>query len=237
MTDYRALIAPYLESIRQGRATKDTIRAYTNMLQEFIDFFEQGSFETPAEDFFTALEAKLSLNLAGSTVEKRVRLARRFFEWTQKGQIHMQIEDTFTTESNEKAPPLILDGGQDETLQAGVENPPVIPRPIEHDVEQVDAPTPVTAPLSSPVEEQEQPPIGKNEEPPHEEEQEQSQSTGHAKPQKITIYPGELEEDIKDLARLAALPVSKFILNLIRREVENSKDDLELLRRLRAKRA
>ena len=228
MTDYRALIAPYLESIRQGRATKDTIRAYTNMLQEFIDFFEQGSFETPAEDFFTALEAKLSLNLAGSTVEKRVRLARRFFEWTQKGQIHMQIEDTFTTESNEKAPPLILDGGQDETLQAGVENPPVIPRPIEHDV---------TAPLSSHVEEQEQPPIGKNEEPPHEEEQEQSQSTGHAKPQKITIYPGELEEDIKDLARLAALPVSKFILTVIRREVENSKEDLELLRRLRAKRA
>ena len=224
MTDYRALIAPYLESIRQGRATKDTIRAYTNMLQEFIDFFEQGSFETPAEDFFTALEAKLSLNLAGSTVEKRVRLARRFFEWTQKGQIHMQIEDTFTTESNEKAPPLILDGGQDETLQAGVENPPVIPRPV-------------TAPLSSPVEEQEQPPIGKNEEPPHEEEQEQSQSTGHAKPQKITIYPGELEEDIKDLARLAALPVSKFILTVIRREVENSKEDLELLRRLRAKRA
>ena len=225
---YRALIAPYLESIRQGRATKDTIRAYTNMLQEFIDFFEQAGFDTPTDDFFTALKDKLSVHLAPSTVEKRGRLARRFFEWAQKGQMQMQIEDTFTTESNEKAPPLILDGGQDETLQAGVENPPVIPRPIEHDV---------TAPLSSPVEEQEQPPIGKNEEPPHEEEQEQSQSTGHAKPQKITIYPGELEEDIKDLARLAALPVSKFILNLIRREVENSKEDLELLRRLRAKRA
>ena len=55
---------------------------------------------------------------------------------------------------------------------------------------------------------------------------------------KLTIYPDKaLESDIKDLAALEGLPVSKFILQLIRQEVNSRREDLDVIRRLRAKRA
>ena len=54
---------------------------------------------------------------------------------------------------------------------------------------------------------------------------------------KLTVYPDKaLEADIRDLAALEGMPVSKFILTLIQQEVNNRRDDLNVIRRLRAKR-
>lgn len=54
---------------------------------------------------------------------------------------------------------------------------------------------------------------------------------------KITIYPDKaLKKDIEDLADVYGLPVSKFILKVIQQEVNNRKEDLNVIRSIRAKR-
>ncbi len=73
--------------------------------------------------------------------------------------------------------------------------------------------------------------------PPH--EQQEGAAKKSSKQQiKITVYPDDkaLETDIKDLADLEGLPVSRFILKVIQQEVNSRREDLNVLRRLRAKR-
>ena len=54
---------------------------------------------------------------------------------------------------------------------------------------------------------------------------------------KLTIYPDKaLEEDIRLLAGIDGIPVSKFILKVIMQEVNNRRDDLNVIRSIRAKR-
>jgi len=64
-----------------------------------------------------------------------------------------------------------------------------------------------------------------------------AQEHKYSKQIKITIYPDEqLDADIKDLAGIDGITVSKFILKIIAHEVNNRKDDLTVIRNLRAKR-
>ena len=54
---------------------------------------------------------------------------------------------------------------------------------------------------------------------------------------KITIYPDKtLKKDIEDLADVDGMPVSKFILKVIQQEVNNRREDLNVIRSIRAKR-
>ena len=53
---------------------------------------------------------------------------------------------------------------------------------------------------------------------------------------KLTVYPDKaLEADIRLLAGVAGIPVSKFILKLIQQEVNNRMEDLKILRPMRDK--
>ena len=105
--DYRTLIAPFLESIRTVRTQDNTVRKYTLILNESIDFFEQNNFDAPNEDFYSALEAFFSQSLAKSTARDRGSLTRRFFTWALLNtQSHSQIpliEPETYNDSNEKA--------------------------------------------------------------------------------------------------------------------------------------
>ena len=54
---------------------------------------------------------------------------------------------------------------------------------------------------------------------------------------KLTIYPDKaLEADIRLLAGIDGIPVSKFILKLIQQEVNSRREDLNTIRAIRAKR-
>ena len=66
-----------------------------------------------------------------------------------------------------------------------------------------------------------------------------SSSSKSSKQLKITIYPDDeaQKKDIEDLAGIDGMPVSKFILKLIMQELNNRRDDLDVIRRIRAKRA
>ncbi|MBQ3759392.1 MAG: site-specific integrase [Synergistaceae bacterium] len=221
MHDYRSLIAPFIESIRKERTTDKTIRAYTKTLSESIDFL--GHSDAPSEDDYTALKAHLmnTMGFAESTTNDKITLTRKFFTWTLKGEAPM-IDTHTTTEtaldSNEKAPDLhsLLE-------QAGTVHP-VAEHDAHEQTEQEDTPQVIGA-VSTVKKEQggistPQPP------------------KSSSKPPKITIYPSpELDADIKDLARIDGLPVSTYILKLIEHDLSERKDEIDLIRRLRAKRA
>lgn len=208
--NYRGLIAPFIDFRRAFITTDSSIRKDINTLNESITFFEHGDFSAPNEEYFSALEAHLSESLAASTTKNRISLTRKFFTWTQKGDAHMQEENTQPlTESidasNEEAQGTLFDRG---AVSTEPENAPSKPT--------VDADTT---------------------KPPH--EQQEGAAKKSSKQQiKITVYPDDkaLETDIKDLADLEGLPVSKFILKLIKQEVNSRREDLNVLRRLRAKR-
>lgn len=44
MNDYKTLITPYLDSIRNNKTKDKTIRVYTRRLNESIDFLSSGNF-------------------------------------------------------------------------------------------------------------------------------------------------------------------------------------------------
>ena len=51
---------------------------------------------------------------------------------------------------------------------------------------------------------------------------------------KLTIYiTGELEEDVKDLARIEGTTTPDYVFRLIEREAKNRANDLELIRNMR----
>ena len=210
MMDYRAAVAPFLESIRTERTTPRTLKDYTDRLNTAIDFLEQRGGSEITEDYYAALEESLIAGgLAASTVKGRLSLSRRFFTWAaaQEGdrQIPMNEITQETQEAHEEG--VTVDEVEEQ-------------RPAEQE--------PIIPPLSS-VEADEQHP---------QEEEAGGRHKNTGKPQKMTVYPdAKLDADIKDLARIDGLPVSTFILNLIRHEVQGRREDLELLRRIRARRA
>ena len=113
MKDYRSLIAPFLESIRTQKTTPETIRVYTNNLNECIDFLKQSGIDEPDDEYYRAFEASLCESLAKSTAGNRLSLARRFFTWTEKGQIPLTITENSSL-GNEEATKIELTGEQEE---------------------------------------------------------------------------------------------------------------------------
>ena len=226
--DYRALIAPFMDFRRTKVKTEKTIQKDTAVLTKSLDFFEQGNFDAPNEEYFSALEAHLLESFKKSTTDSRITLTRKFFTWVQKGEGTMTdntealIESR--EESNEEAPSLNFTEEQEQTLtDTGA---------VSHEPEKLPAITTVDADTSKPI-------------PPHEHQvgaeldgDKKSSSSKSSKQIKITVYPDDkaLETDIKDLADLEGMSVSKFILTLIQQEVNNRREDLSVLRRLRAKR-
>ena len=74
---------------------------------------------------------------------------------------------------------------------------------------------------------------------PHEQEERAGLDTEKksSKQIKLTVYPDKaLEDDIRLLAGIDGIPVSKFILKLIQQEVNNRREDLNVIRSIRAKR-
>lgn len=229
--NYKALITPFMDFRRAFIKLESTIQKDTNALNECIDFFEQGNFDAPNEEYFSALEAHLLNSFAKSTTDSRISLTRKFFTWVQKGEGHMQEEKICTeglTESiegsNEEAPRMNFTEEHEGTLfdRGAVSTEPENPSSTAT----VDADT-------------------KQPMPPHEQQEgaakdgdKKSSSSKSSKQIKITVYPDDkaLETDIKDLADLEGLPVSRFILKVIQQEVNSRREDLNVLRRLRAKR-
>ncbi len=221
--NYRGLIAPFIDFRRAFITTDSSIRKDINTLNESITFFEHGDFSAPNEEYFSALEAHLSESLAASTTKNRISLTRKFFTWTQKGDGHMTDNTEAITESredsNEEAHRLNVTEEHEGTLtdRGAVSTEPENPS------------------LSATVDADTTKPPQKE----SEDTGEKSSKKSSKQQIKITVYPDDeaLETDIKDLADLEGLPVSKFILKLIKQEVNSRREDLNVLRRLRAKRA
>lgn len=220
--NYRGLIAPFIDFRRAFITTDSSIRKDINTLNESITFFEHGDFDAPNEEYFSALEAHLSESLAASTTKNRISLTRKFFTWTQKGDGHMQ-EEKICTE------------GLTESIDASNEEAPRMNFTEEHEGTLFDRGAVSTEPENPPS----KPTVDADTKQPPHEQQEGAAKKSSKQQIKITVYPDDkaLETDIKDLADLEGLPVSKFILTLIKQEVNNRREDLSVLRRLRAKRA
>lgn len=207
MSDYRSLVAPFLESIRKARTQDKTIREYARTLNESIEFLEHGHFDAPTEDYYIALDTHLrkTKGFAQSTTKDKIKLTRKFFTWTQKGEGQIPMTDT-QRYSNEKATDTLFPNEQEGTLQ-----------PIEEQFSHDEAEQAITPPKEQRATRHQEAPKT-------------------SKPLKLTIYPTpELDADIKDLASIAGIPVSTFILKIIERETQNRKDDLTVIRKLRAK--
>ena len=214
MSDYRSLVAPFLESIRKARTQDKTLREYARTLNESIDFLEHGYFDAPTEDYYTGLDTHLreTKGFAQSTTKDKIKLTRKFFTWTQKGEGQLPLIDMQTIT---------------ETPSYGNDNATDLLFPAE------DEGTPQTITELSAHEKAA--PTAKKEHQGHRDSRHQEAPKSSKLP-KLTIYPTpELDADIKDLANIAGLPVSTFILKIIERETQNRKDDLAVIRKLRAK--
>ena len=235
--NYRGLIAPFIDFRRAFITTDSSIRKDINTLNESITFFEHGDFSAPNEEYFSALEAHLLNSLKQSTTKNRISLTRKFFTWTQKGDAHMQeyLQITNPEQSD----------GLTESIEASNEEAPKTDFTEEHEGTLTDrgavSTEPENPPSQSTVDADTTQPI-----PPHEQQEgagldgdKKSSSSKSSQQIKITVYPENeaLKKDIEDLAALEGLPVSKFILTLIQQEVNNRREDLSVLRRLRTKRA
>jgi len=230
MLDYRSLIAPFIDFRRAFIKTDSSIRKDTNVLTESINFFEQGDFDAPNEAYFEALESHFLKSLAKSTTNSRISLTRKFFTWTQKGDAHMQEDIQITnpeqsdglTESREES------NEEAHIMNFTEEHEEILEDKADASNEQVNTPSNATVDADT-----------KQPMPPQKYIEGAGLDTEHKsyKQIKLTVYPDKaLEADIRDLAALEGLPVSKFILSLIQHEVNNRRDDLDVIRRLRAKR-
>lgn len=231
MLDYRRLIAPFIDSRRTSRTLDSTIRKDTQTLNKSIDFFEQGNFSAPNEEYFSALEAHLLQSLAKSTTDSRITLTRKFFTWTQKGDGHMQEDIQITNTDNGEA--------FTETIEASNEEAPKTDFTEEHEETLTDR--------GAVSHEAENPPSNNTVDTPNSEERAanepmppQNDVAGleadkkSSKQIKITIYPDKaLEADIKSLAAINELPVSKLILKLIQQEVNNCREKINIFRSLK----
>ena len=211
MSDYRSLVAPFLESIRKATTQDKTMREYARTLNESIDFLEQGNFDAPTEDYYSSLDTHLreTRGFAKSTTNDKIKLTRKFFTWTQKGEAQLPMQPITETPSygNDNATDLLFPAEDEGTPQTITE-------------------------LSA---HEEAAPTAKKEHQGHRDSRHQEAPKSSKLP-KLTIYPTpELDADIKDLANIAGLPVSTFILKIIERETQNRKDDLAVIRKLRAK--
>lgn len=228
--NYKSMIAPFLDTL--NLQTEQSKHTYMNRINECITLLETGGFERPGTEYFSALEAHLFGNLAKSTANNRLSIARRFFTWVleqQEGEEHIPLTNTepftaTTTYIDEEAPCLNFEHEEGETVQAVESVEAQTGAPVLPNVEATDAKsTPET--IEQPAH-------------PHEEHSEELEHSTCSKPPKLTVYPSfALEADIKDLASIDGMPVSKFILKLIEHEVQERKEDLNIIRRLRAKRA
>ena len=237
--DYRALIAPFIDFRRAKVKTDKTIRDDTRTLYESIDFFEQGNFDAPNEEYFSALEAHFLQRFKQSTTDSKISLTRKFFTWTQKGDAHMQEDIQITTPeqsdgltesidaSNEEAPKTDFTEEHEETLTDKSEASPEGEKAPSNDT--VDAHNSEERAANEPI-------LPQNEEEGLDADKKKKSSKQSKKQIKLTVYPDKaLEADIRLLAGVAGIPVSKFILKLIQQEVNNRMEDLKILRPMRDK--
>ena len=236
MTDYKSMITPYLDSIRNERTKEDTIRVYTRRLNESIDFLNSGNF-VPDEAFYSALEAHLSEKYQQSTINGWIKLTRRFFDWTLKHEALLPlIQPDTSNHSNEEAPEMHYTHTQEETLQAEHEPERTVNFLPPHEEEQGELLTPVFTPNVDAPHAQEQPL------PPQEELGGTASNTLHSgrprksdepRSKKLTIYlTPSLDADVKDLARIQRLSTPDFIFRLIERERDRRADALMTFRAL-----
>ena len=230
--DYRALIAPFIDFRRAKVKTDKTIRDDTRTLYESIDFFEQGNFDAPNEEYFSALEAHFLQRFKQSTTDSKISLTRKFFTWTQKGDAHMQ-EDIQIMNPEQS-------DGLTESIEASNEEAPKTDFTEEHEETLTDkseaSNEPENSPSISTVDTDTKKPMH-----PHEQQEgagldgdKKSSSSKSSKQIKITIYPDKaLEADIKSLAAINELPVSKLILKLIQQEVNNCREKINIFRSLK----
>ena len=230
--DYNRLIALFIDGRRSAKTLPSTIRKDTKTLEQSIDFLGKGNFDAPNEEYFSALEAHFLESLAKSTTDSRISLTRKFFAWIQKGEAIMQEEKQITITDN-------LEGGSNEEVNIKEEASEAT---FDHDNDGIQEAEKIEqkAPSLSGTEKEQDPPSSfvKATPPltPHEGASTQDEHK-ISKQIKITVYPDHsLEKDIRDLAALDGMPVSKFILRLIQQEVYNRKEDLAVLHSLRAKR-
>lgn len=236
MTDYKSMITPYLDSIRNERTKEDTIRVYTRRLNESIDFLNSGNF-VPDEAFYSALEAHLSEKYQQSTINGWIKLTRRFFDWTLKHEALLPlIQPDTSNHSNEEAPEMHYTHTQEETLQAEHEPERTVNFLPPHEEEQG---VQLATDLSPHVDAQhaQQLPL-----PPQEQQGGTASNTLHSgrprksdepRSKKLTIYlTPSLDADVKDLARIQRLSTPDFIFRLIERERDRRADALMTFRAL-----
>ena len=211
--DYRAAVAPFLESIRTERTTPRTLKDYTDRLNTAIDFLEQRGGSEITEDYYTALEESLIAGgLAASTVKGRISLARRFFAHAAKQEGDRQIPmNECVQESSEE--------GREETVQV-VEEPAPHP-PLLSSVEAEEQTEPELPQGGGAVQEGGHRVTGR------------PRKSPEGRSRKLTLYlTPALDDDVKDLARIQRLSTPDYIFRLIERERDRRADALAAFRAL-----
>lgn len=239
MTDYRALIAPFLNHERKPTTTGETIKKYTGYITQSIDFLEAGHFE-PDEAFYSALKAHLleKEKLAASTTKSRVSLSRRFFTWILKQQGDTQatmtdINNSIPSGDDKAAKSTFDEAGRaaiSEQVQAPNEKEPAASSNVDAHAQQSgintnDNPGDVMQPQDTAAQAS---------------RQEKSKKTGgrpkkydEEKNIKLSVYlTPTLDADLKDLARIQRLSTSDYIFRLIERERDRRADALAAFRAL-----
>ena len=207
MMDYRAAVAPFLESIRTERTTPRTLKDYTDRLNTAIDFLEQRGGSEITEDYYAALEENLIAGgLAASTVKGRISLARRFFAHAAKQEGDRQIdmndcihEEVGTIEQEPVIPPLSSVEAEEQPAFCAPE------LPQEEEAGQEEQRQTTGRPRKSP----------------------------EGRSRKLTLYlTPALDDDVKDLARIQRLSTPDYIFRLIERERDRRANALATFRAL-----
>ena len=219
--DYRAAVAPYLESIRRERTTPRTLKDYTDRLNTAIDFLEQRGGSEITEDYYAALEENLIAGgLAASTVKGRISLARRFFAHAAKQEGDRQIPmNECVQESSEEGRATQEAPAEEETVQV-VEEPAPHP-PLLSSVEAEEQTEPELPQGGGAVQEGGHRVTGR------------PRKSPEGRSRKLTLYlTPALDDDVKDLARIQRLSTPDYIFRLIERERDRRADALAAFRAL-----
>lgn len=204
-------VEEYVKSLSVGddekRRTRSDLTAFLKILASHGRTF-------PEECDYQEYRTLKSTDKKPRTTEDRISRIKRYFETQQKGEVQMTIPETETPATETAA---IFPA---EPVRAGdsTENSSV-PVPAQQEASaEGDAPEAPSTLETSRMGRPRKSPEGRN--------------------KKLTIYiTEELEEDVKDLARIVGTTTPDYVFRLIEREAKNRADALDLIRKMRLENA
>lgn len=203
-------VEAYIKSLSVG---KDEKRRTRSDLTTFLKILASHGRTFPEEsDYQEYRTLKSATDKTKKATDDRISRIKRYFDTLQKGEAQMTIPETPATETAGIFPTEPVRTG-DSAEDSAVTTEPV--PDTDHQPETPEAPATLEA---SRMGRPRKSPEGRN--------------------KKLTIYiTEELEEDVKDLARIVGTTTPDYVFRLIEREAKNRADALDLIRKMRLENA